>query len=100
MPAPNKTTSVFRISGMSEVEIWDLGEKVVSKALEEKTIYGFGQIFPKHIAKIGLLLDPNNIPPRHADIVNWPDEKSEQKLRAMELAKEANFFPSKLLNSA
>jgi len=29
---------------------------------------------------------PDNNPPRHANIINWPAEKSEQKLIAIELA--------------
>jgi hypothetical protein len=35
---------------------------------------------------------PQEPPPRHANIIGWPEEKSEQKQIAMELAAEAQFY--------
>jgi hypothetical protein len=46
------------------------------------------------VQKIGLQVTPHEPPPRHANIVNWPDEKSAQRLKAMELAADAQYRPS------
>ncbi len=37
----------------------------------------------------GLFIDPDDIPPRHANIIGWPDEDSAIKLAAIELAQKA-----------
>lgn len=85
MPAPNGETSVFRISNLSEGEIWEIGNcKVAQK--RELPLLGRADILASCILDRNLKLIPDNNPPRHANIVGWPSEKSEQKLIAMELA--------------
>ena len=41
------------------------------------------------VRETGLTIDPDNDPPRHANILGWPEEKSEQKLIALELSESA-----------
>lgn len=79
-------TSVFRIQGLGESEIENLAaafprsERLKARAdLDVQTVIGNGLVVeptPKHH-------------PRHADIVEWPAEESEQKLIAIELAASA-----------
>ncbi|HHT9111299.1 MAG TPA: hypothetical protein ACFYDZ_09105 [Candidatus Brocadiaceae bacterium] len=88
MPAPNGETSVFRISCLSENEIWEIGNREVSQK-RGLPLLGRADISAFHILDENLQLIPDNNPPRHANIVGWPSEKSEQKLIAMELAENA-----------
>lgn len=89
MPYPYQKLSVFRIKELSEAKIWEIGERFVSQPLS-KNLYGRADIVVAVIQNVGLQIDPDNIPPRHANIIGWPKEKSEQKLLAIELAGKAN----------
>ena len=90
MPPQDLKLSVFRTQGLSDSRIWELGEEeVIKKAPTPKTLYGRADIVPLIVKMVGLEVDPDNIPPRHANIARWPQEKSEQKLVALQLAEEA-----------
>lgn len=89
MPCSNRETgvletSVYQVSGLSEEEVWGIGRGVVVKS--GKTLYGLAAIQTEHVEKTGLSVQPDNIPPRHANIVRWPSVPSEQKLLAVKLA--------------
>ena len=77
-------TSVYQVSGASEDEIWAIGKGVV--ALSSRTLYGRAMLMTEDIERAGLSLFADNNPPRHANIVGWPDAPSEQKLFATRLA--------------
>jgi hypothetical protein len=86
MPAPNGETSVFRISSLSANEIWDIGDREVAQK-RGLPLLGRADILAFQILSRNLKLIPDNSSSRHANIVNWPTEKSEQILIAIELAK-------------
>ena len=88
MPATSGETSVFRISSLLENEIWEIGNREVAQVLG-LSLLGRADISAFHILAQNLKLIPDNTPPRHANIVGWPSEKSAQKLIAMELAENA-----------
>ncbi|MDR4504736.1 MAG: hypothetical protein MRK01_08100 [Candidatus Scalindua sp.] len=89
MPNPNNLElSVFRISGLSQNKIWEIGEKYLTKNLE-RTLYGIARIIALKVTDNKVQIKSDNNPPRHANIVGWPNEKSEQKLIAQELAANA-----------
>lgn len=91
MPNPkNGETSVFRTSELDDDKIWDIG-KVLEK-LRDKTNIGRTDIIASVVLSKNLEIIPSEPPPLHADIKNWPNEKSEQKLIAMELAQESKLF--------
>lgn len=87
MPPPDRRLSVFRISGLSEAEIWDIGENVGRQ--RDKALLGRADIEALPVYEVGLFIDPDDTPPRHANIIGWPDEDSAIKLAALELAKKA-----------
>lgn len=92
MPNPNNgETSVFRISGITNEEIWDIGDREVAPKIG-KPILGRADINASNVTATGLKVIPNEPPERHADIVDWPSERSEQKMIALELAAEAQFY--------
>ena len=89
LPAPNGETSVYRISDIAEREVWDIGHKYVA-APSKRTLRGRGDTTAVFITKTGLKIVPETTPhPLHANIVNWPSEKDEQKMLAVEIASEA-----------
>ena len=91
MPNPkNGETSVFRISGISHKEVWDIGDREVAK-IRSKPILGRADISASNVMAKDLKVLPTEPPIRHANITGWPEEKSKQKLIALELAAEALF---------
>lgn len=87
IPPRNKRLSVFRIAELSENEVWEIGNAVgIERNLK---LLARADIKVSSVTKIGLGIDADDIPPRHANIVGWPDEDSEIKLKALELAEKA-----------
>jgi len=91
MPDPNpltgvQETSIYQLSDLGEDEIWDLGEREVVAKRPGRRLHGRADISSDEVIRHGLEININNNPLRHAAIVNWPDEESEQLLRATELA--------------
>jgi hypothetical protein len=87
-PGRNGETSVFRTSGISDREIWDIGNREVA-AIQRKLLLGRADITAFTVNKNGLEVMPQEPPERHANIVGWPEEREAQKQIAMELAAEA-----------
>ena len=84
IPPEDRRLSVFRIAGLQDVEIWEIGER-----LRSQTLLARADIEPALVKTIGLGIEADEVPPRHANIIGWPEEESAIKLKAMELAKEA-----------
>ncbi len=94
MPHPRIELSVFRIGGLDQSEVNQIGGNVA--ALRQKTLIGHGQLSVKVVEQAKLSVRPKEPPPRHADIVGWPaptgnpkEDKSRQKLLAQELVERA-----------
>ena len=83
MPTGGGETSVFRIEGLDEDAVWTIGNAVGSQ--RNQTLYARGDIKAEAVRSAKLDVLPSE-PQRHANIVGWSSEKSQQKLRAMELA--------------
>jgi len=84
IPPPNKQLSVFRITALLENEIWRIGD-----SLSDRTPLGRADIQAESVYDADLLIFLDDIPPRHANIINWPEEQSAIKLKAIELAQKA-----------
>ena len=94
LPSPKTgQTSVFRIFGLSENAIWEIGDnEVAQKRRPPLSLIGRADIFIRQVLTTGLHIDADDIPPRHANITNWPIEQSAQRLSAMELAGMAQLY--------
>jgi hypothetical protein len=91
MPPPNLMFSVFRIDRLTEFEIWKIGlEKVIALLPGKPKLYGRADIKALHFLGCKLQIDPDDNPPRHANIIGWPTEKEEKKSIALELAANAS----------
>lgn len=62
---------------------------MAATSMRLSTLYGMADILASAIQEQKLDVDADDIPSRHADDVGWPEDKSERKLIAMELAAEA-----------
>lgn len=84
MPPEDKRLSVFRISELTENDVWSIGVN-----LRPQPLLGRADIKALYVSEIGLLIDADDIPQRHANIIGWPEEASAIKLKAVELAEKA-----------
>ena len=86
LPNPsNLETSVFRIMGLTDNDIWNIGETYVTGP-QGKNLHGHGVVIIINIQNLGLFVIPDNVPDRHANITGWPVEKDKQLSIAQELA--------------
>ena len=93
MPPPDRLLSVYRIDGLSLYEVWDIGENNVVLAMSPpKTLYGVADIKAGIVERQSLKIEADDIPLRHANIVGWPEQESEQMLLAQVLAAEARLI--------
>jgi len=83
-PKEDGRLSVYRILGLGENEIWEIGEHLRPRALLARA-----DIKATSVSETGLTIDGDDIPFRHAHIVGWPQEDSAKKLKALELAEKA-----------
>lgn len=89
MPASNGELSVYRISNLINEQVWAIGDEFVAN--RGRNILGHAKVLASCITTEGLLILSKPKPhPLHADVVNWPESKSEQKLKAMLLAANAS----------
>jgi hypothetical protein len=73
--------------GLSSEQIWILGEKHVTTS-----IYGRAELTLAAVSEVGLKVKVDNKPPRHANIIGWPNQKSKQKLYALKLADKSSLL--------
>ncbi|MDD5037959.1 MAG: hypothetical protein PHN78_01385 [Dehalococcoidales bacterium] len=93
MPPLDLRLSVFRIDGLKLGEIWELGQREVINAMPtKKQLYGIADIKTRKVQEVKLVVECDNKPPRHANIIGWPTEKDERKIIAEELAAESNLI--------
>jgi hypothetical protein len=85
MPPPDLRLSVFQTRDLPQRVIWALSEATTQAGGH---IYGRAIITVSTVYDTGLALDPDNDPPRHANITHWP-QKPAQKLLALKLAARA-----------
>ena len=83
-PSDHKT-SVFRVQGLTERQIWSLGDVYVVLPSGNE-LRARAELSVKQIAGVGLRVESAEPPPRHANIVDWPGEKHQWMSRAQELA--------------
>ena len=89
LPAPDDDTSVYRIHGMSEEEIWDHAATYFVNALGEPYSHHGAAVVNTAVvrnAEIQVIADEG--PPRHANLRGWPKDTdpTAQKARRMAVA--------------
>ncbi len=86
MPDRSGKTSVFRVSQLSEDEIWRIGSEKVA-AIRQKSLVGRADLIAASVYDKTLRFAPDNDPEsRHADIIGWPEDKDKKHDIALDLA--------------
>jgi hypothetical protein len=88
MPPQNRRLSVFRVSGISQPEVWEIGGFIGEK--RSLPLLARADIMASAVIETGLEVYADDDPPRHANIVGWPQDASDIKLKALELAEKAD----------
>lgn len=90
LPNPrNGETSVFLTTDLSEENIWEIGDREIADK-RGKAVRGRADIRAQTAFETDLHVNLSEPPPRHANIIGWPDEKSKQLEIALVLAANAN----------
>jgi hypothetical protein len=84
----NLEVSVFRIIGLTDIRIWKIGETIVHES-GHPSLKGRADILTLVVQGRNLAVTPDKNPPRHANIVGWPEDKSKRLQVAIELAERA-----------
>jgi hypothetical protein len=81
--------SIYRIIGLNDIGIWRIGNNFVAQIIG-KPLLARADILASHVLENNLSVSPAiKIHPRHANIIDWPKDRSEQKMVAIELAAKA-----------
>lgn len=89
IPHPWPDLSVTRHVGLSQAELWRLGQDIADR--RPATLYGRADVEAARVRMHSLQIVPTATPRNHANITNWPEEKSAQKSIAQELAAAAKY---------
>lgn len=93
IPHPYPDLSVTRHKNLSEQELWQIGQGIAEGM--SATLHGRADIRAAEVRRQALEVEPKPEAsnPNHANVINWPVDKSEQKKIALLLAAKANFVP-------
>lgn len=86
-PDRSNVTSVYRVRGLTVTAIWRLGDTVAAHGRDPARARA--EVTVADVRDVGLEVDPDDVPPRHAAITGWPTAKDEWKLLAQQLAAKA-----------
>ncbi len=96
LPAPDNDTSVFRCSGLSPEALWEHGSHYyVDEAGVPKRHHGAAIVSATAVRKAGIDAIPEEPPPLHANLRDWPRdqdqalEKAKRKEVAAKIAEDA-----------
>jgi hypothetical protein len=84
----DRVVSIYRIFDLDSSSIWNLGNNNVAIP-RLKQLLGRADIKVLDVTGVGLSVIPDDNPPRHASITEWPDDDSKHKLLALQLAEQA-----------
>lgn len=93
LPYKNQEPSVARVIDLDENTIWKLGEDEVRKSRQE-TIKARADLKASDAKSVELeIIATPKFYPRHASIINWPEDEAKQNLLAGRLAAKAAPVP-------
>ena len=80
-----REVSVFRTARLTDNAIWKIGSDIAT--VRHRTLYARGDTQVSEIRRVGLDVQGLEPPPRHANIVGWPEhDKARDKLLALQIA--------------
>ena len=93
IPPPNLELSVTRHRGISEAQLWQIGEQVAQEV--QRPLYGRADVLSQVVRdfKLEPVSSPTENNRNHVNIVGWPAKKPEQKSYAQKLAADSAYVP-------
>ena len=92
LPDSNGETSVFRISNLDDVTVWQIGRLIVAPG-HQSPLRARADIVTQSVLEEGLRVTVAPAPhPRHANIIGWSSDGSKHRLVALKLAEKANLI--------
>ena len=85
--------SVFYIDSLTFDEVCSLGIEVVKRRPEASQLYGLAVLDESAIYEVGLQLHRDDSPPRHANVIGWPQDRQQLRFIAQQLASRAVMVP-------
>jgi hypothetical protein len=85
LPDAKGETSVFRIFGMTPDQAFLLGDRYLNLG-PDRLHHGYAELRAGEIDDVGLRLERDNSPPRHAAIVGWPGNEEDRLDLALQLS--------------
>lgn len=82
---PDGETSVYRITSLTEEEIWDIGQRYVAE-VSGRTLRARGDLFVSDVFSVGLNVELETATHHlHANVIGWPPQKAQRMLGAKKL---------------
>ena len=91
-PPTNMQLSVYRIDGLEQDEIWEIGQDIVDNMAEQRNLYGVADVKARIVEREKLAIMPDELPSRHANIINWPSEEAKCLSITQKIAAEARLI--------
>ena len=89
-PTKQERVSISRIDGLDCDDIVEVGLDVVERHAVASELHGWVEFTHDDVTALGLEIDYDEIPPRHANIVAWPGGKGKRLWTRQRLAKACN----------
>jgi hypothetical protein len=91
LPNPSDgITSTYRIDSLTDSQVWELAVLRLEQVTPGPAVKAAAVIAAGDVAEVGLALVPDDNPPRHVGIGNWPEDKGAAKSKAQLLAEAAS----------
>ena len=93
IPDDSLELSVTRHLKLSENEIWRIGKTIAANI--PRNLHGRADVKTSYVTAQNLEVVAQPLPgvnPNHANITNWPSNKEDRKMCALEIARAANFI--------
>ena len=85
-PDKNMKLSVSHLCGLDDCGVIEEGLKVVEWRIDGEALYGWLEFDASDVRRVGLGMEYDNDPPRHAHVVGWPEDSGERRSKGLNLA--------------
>ena len=82
----------MRTTSLQEKKVWSIGDWWVAPT-RGQNILARGDVVTAELARFGLVVAPDEPPPRHANVGGWPTQKEARKSVAQRLAERFVLVP-------
>ena len=85
-PDKDMKLSVSHLWKLDDDGVISEGSKVVQRRSDGEALYGWLAFNASDVRRVGLGMEYDNDPPRHAHVVGWPEDSGERRSKGLNLA--------------